>query len=117
MLMRRCTSLLAAAVLMAAVALLPACATTEPIVSPGVEQTTTVAVQSACASATAALKVLTVANVEGKVTPAQKAAISKAGHALLPVCGASAQPTVSSTAMGVFRGAVEYLTLQAGAVR
>lgn len=116
MLLRR-SGLMAIALFAAlAFASVPACTSLSGAASPEVEATTTAAVQSTCASAKAALRVLTVANEQGKITPAKKSAISTAGHALLPVCGARAPPTVSSVEMAAFEAAAGLLIRQAGGV-
>lgn len=85
--------------------------------TPEMEATTSTSVQTACAGATAALAVLTEAKVQGKLTASQAATISLAGHRLLPVCGATAQPTVTDLEMIAFESAVAFLGLQVGALR
>lgn len=82
-----------------------------------VEHRRTDEVTLVCASATAALQTLTIANEHGKLTPAEFRAIGHAGDALLPVCGANAHPTADSLKGDVFHAAVIYLALEAGKLK
>lgn len=83
---------------------LAACQTTNPTADQFTQE-----IETACASASTALKVLTVANDAGKLTPAQQTQILSAAGVITPVCGSPNPPTMDSLKMQAFLQAVTLL--------
>lgn len=71
------------------------------------------AVEIGCASASAALKTLTIANDAGKLTPAVQTAVLSAAGRVAPICGAPEPPTLDSLQMQAFQQAVGVLAAKA----
>lgn len=69
-----------------------------------------------CASSSAALKALTVANDAGKLTPAQQTQIISAAGYIEPVCSADTPPTLDSVKLEAFARAIALLQAQAVSV-
>jgi hypothetical protein len=69
--------------------------------------------ESSCAAASAALKVLTVVNEEGKLSEGAQADILAAAQAVQPVCGADEPPTLNDLQMTAFQQAVALLATKA----
>ena len=65
-------------------------------------------VEYSCASATAALRTVTLLN--DKLTPANRTNVSKAVAVINPVCGQESIPTLSSTSKAALDGALTLLT-------
>lgn len=70
-------------------------------------------IEVACASASTALKVLTVANDAGKLTQAQQTQVISAAGEITPICTADNPPTLDSVKLQAFTRAVTILQSQA----
>jgi hypothetical protein len=70
-------------------------------------------VETACATASAAVKALTVANNAGKLSPAQQTQILSAIGEVDPVCASPNPPTLDSLKMQAFLRGVSLLSAQA----
>lgn len=71
-------------------------------------------IEAGCASASAALKTLTAAQIAGKLDPAKAERISQAAHIIEPVCTAPEPPTMDSMKRAAFDQAIAELVKQAG---
>jgi hypothetical protein len=71
------------------------------------------AVEIGCASASAALKTLAIANDAGKLTPATQTAVLSAAGRVAPICGAPEPPTLDSLQQQAFQQAVGVLVARA----
>lgn len=88
--------------------LLYACAGITP---QSADQATFAAVSYTCASATAALK--TAIKLNDRLTPDNRANVTRAGQTLNPVCSQDPVPTVSTTAKAALDAALLQLTVAA----
>ncbi len=70
-------------------------------------------IEVACVTAAAAVKTLTVANGEGKLTEAQQRAIEGAITTAAPICGATEPPTLTDVQAQAFAAAIVVLQEQA----
>jgi hypothetical protein len=66
-------------------------------------------IETGCASASAALKVLTVANDAGKLSAETPRQVLSAAGTIAPICGADEPPTLTSLQMQAFTHAVALL--------
>lgn len=74
-------------------------------------------VKYACATATAAIGTLTVANRAGKLSPANETKVTQAIGYVVPVCHSKTVPTLSTLEMQAFMDAVQLLSTQAAGVK
>jgi len=82
-------------------------------VSMGKPMTNDQRVETGCASASAAIKVLSVAKKEDKLSDTQIARITEAAQVLAPVCLAQEVPELSDIKVALFDAAVKVLVEQA----
>lgn len=78
-------------------------------------QSDTQKIEAGCATASAAIKVLTIANASGKLTYEQQSAVLTAVGTVEPICSSAAIPTVDDVQMQAFNVAI--LALQAEAAK
>ncbi len=79
--------------------------------------TGTQAVEQGCVAASAAIKVLTVANDKGKLTAAQQHATLRAIGLVDPICSAPEVPTLDSVKQSAFLQAIHALETNAAEVK
>lgn len=107
------STMLMLAILMACVFAISGCETT----SSTADTHTNTYVQTSCASASAALKVLTEANKAGKLSVETQQQVLDAATILVPVCGSTEPLPADSLAIAALREAVTLLTKKASEVR
>lgn len=78
--------------------------------------TETQKIATSCSVASTALKTLTVANQEGKLSVEDKVKISAAAHEIEPICGAEDPPTMDSVKRLAFERAIDVLIIKAAAL-
>lgn len=78
------------------------------------QQTRVQQIETACAAATAGLRVIAVGVREGKVTPGQQAVAVAAGDTIAPICGAANPPTLDSLKQTAFDIAIQRIAFIAG---
>lgn len=63
-----------------------------------------------CASASAAIKTITIADKAGKISPADEAKVTQAITVVAPICEAPTEPTLSDAERSAFEQAMFLLT-------
>lgn len=75
--------------------------------------TRTQQIAAGCATASAALRALTIANDEGKLSTEQQGQILSAAGFITPICAATTPPTLDSVKLEAFNRAILLLQQQA----
>lgn len=86
-------------------------------VSTSTPSTPTQQIATGCASASAALKGLTVANIAGKLSEDQQTQVLAAANLVNPICASPTPPTLDTVKLAAFLHAITILQTQAEAIK